>query len=273
MVIFIIIITSLILAIGSIFFLTATSQFWIPLVVFIASYVGLNILFLLYLFIIGLFVNIKKTYNKQLWLYNHATLLTMQWLLHIFKANVKTSGLEKVPHDQKYMLVYNHVSNFDPIIESWILRKDNVIHISKPENFKKPIAGRVVYRNCYIPINRDDNREAAKSIFRAIDFIKENKYCVAVSPEGTRNKGDVDKLLPFKDGCFKIALKTNCPIVICELYNTRNIAKAKMLKSTRVEMNIIDVLYYDDYKDLNTHEISEIVRNKIQNKIDERKAL
>ena len=46
-----------------------------------------------------------------------------------------------------------------------------------------------------------------------------------------------------------------------------------MLKSTKVEMNIIDVLYYDDYKDLNTHEISEIVRNKIQNKIDERKAL
>lgn len=269
MVLFCIIFLSIVLAIVSIFLIPSAGYFFIPIIVLIASFIGFNVMYLLYLFFLGLFVDMKKTYTEQNKLYNLTTIYSMQWLIGLFNVKVETSGLEKIPHDEKYMLVYNHTSNFDPIIESWVLRQDNLIHTSKPGNFKKPFAGKVVYRNCYIPIDRDNNREAAKSILRACNFISDGKYCIGVSPEGTRNKGSEKELLPFRDGCFKIALRTKCPIVICELENMSSIKHVNPLKKTKVKMNILDVLYYDDYKDQVTHEISERVRNEIQLKLNE----
>ena len=269
MILLLFLIESIILAVLSIFMIPDASYFYVPIIVLFGSFIGLNILFTLYLFVLGLFVNKKKIYTKQNKLYNLTTIYTMQWVLNLFHVKIEVNGLEKVPHDKKYLLVYNHTSNFDPIVESWVLRRDNLIHISKPGNFNKPLAGRIVYRNCYIPIDRENNREAAKSILRACNFIKEEKYSVAVSPEGTRNKGDVTSLLPFRDGCFKIPLRTNCPLVICELENMESIKHVKLFKKTIVKMNILDVLYYDQYKDMISHELSEIVRKEIQEKIDE----
>ncbi len=131
----------------------------------------------------------------------------MEFITDLARVNLKTTGLDLIPKNQKFLLVYNHTSKFDPIIQSFVLRKEDLIHVSKPENFKIPIAGNVIYRDCFIAINRENNREAIKTINKAITFIKDNKFCVGISPEGTRNKGDVTKLLPFRNGCFHIALK------------------------------------------------------------------
>lgn len=267
----IIIILSIIGSLVSFFLIPSISYFWVPLVIFVIAYIVFTIIYILILLLFGAFVNTKKEYNEQSGLYNFAVIRTMEWILNIFNTKIKTSGLEKVPHDEKYLLVYNHTSNFDPIVESWILRKDNLIHISKPENFKKIIAGPAIRRNCYIEINRENSFEAAKSIHRAVNFIKNQKYCVGIAPEGTRNKGDEKVLMPFRDGCFKIALYAKCPIVVVEVYNTKKISSDGPFKRTNVEMNVLDVLRYDDFKDLKTHEISDIVKTKIQNAIDERK--
>ena len=236
---------------------------------FIGLYIGLLMLYFIFLFILTLFVNKKKVYTKQNKFYHFFTIRTMELLLFMFRAKVKVNGMELVPKDMKYMLVYNHTSNFDPIIQSFVLRRDNLIHISKPSNFNKPIGGPMAYRDCYIPINRENNREAFKTILFASKFITNNEFSISVSPEGTRNKGDVNEMLPFRDGCFRLALYSKAPIVIVQMENVRKIAKNFPWKRTKVEMNILRVLSYDEIKDLKTIEIGNIVRNEIQNKINE----
>ena len=142
--------------------------------------------------------------------------------------------------------------------------------MSKPENFKIPIAGPFVYRNCYLSIDRENDRNALKTIVKCIKYINEDKFSIGIAPEGTRNKGDQKILLPFRDGCFQVATKSKCKIVVCSLKDLNRIHKNFPFKRTKVKMSILKVLDYEDYKDLHTSDISKIVRELITNKLNDR---
>ena len=68
------------------------------------------------------------------------------------------------------------------------------------------------------------------------------------------------KLSHFRNGMFKIAQKANVPIVVCTLKGTtdlfRNILR---LKSTHVEMHLLDVIPAEKLKGKTTVEIGEKV--------------
>ena len=57
--------------------------------------------------------------------------------MKVLRIRVYTSGLEKIPKNQKLMFVGNHRSNFDPIIEWLVLKPWDIAFISKGENFAK----------------------------------------------------------------------------------------------------------------------------------------
>ena len=233
----------------------------------ILYYFALIILYFIFIYIVSLFYDYKKEYKKQSKFAYKITILTMEFLLDLAHVKIKTSGLELLG-DKKFMLVYNHTSNFDPIVQSYILKDYDLIHISKPENFKIPIAGRIIARDCFIPIDRENNRNALKSIVRTAKYLQSNTYCVGVAPEGTRNKKEPTQLLPFRAGCFNIALISKCPIVICEMHNLNKIHRNFPFKRTIVEMNILKVMNYEDYKGLNTFAISKIVKETLLNKMN-----
>ena len=103
--------------------------------------------------------------------------------------------MEKLPKG-RFLMVSNHRSKFDPIL-SWLVFGDcQIAFISKPENFKVPVFGRLIHRLCFMPIDRDNPRNAVKTINRAVDLLKRDVATVAVYPEGTRNYGE--GLLPLQ---------------------------------------------------------------------------
>lgn len=238
-------------------------HFFIPIIVFFVTYISIILLFIIFIGILSLFINTKKEYEKPSMFHYVITIITMKLLIDLARINVIVKGKDKVPNNSRYMLVYNHKSNYDPIIQSYVLRKTKLIHISKPANFKIPIAGPFIKKSGFLSIDRDNSKNALKTIIHAIRYISDDICSVGVAPEGTRNKSDGYELLPFRSGCFKIALKSKCPIVICTMKNAINISRNFPWKRTNVEMNIIDVLSYDDIKDLDTNEVSKIVENKI----------
>ena len=63
--------------------------------------------------------------------------------------------------------------------------------------------------NCLF-LDRDDPRAGLKTILNGIENIKEG-YSMFIAPEGTRNHEE--EMLPFKEGSFKMAQKTNCPVI------------------------------------------------------------
>lgn len=215
------------------------------------------------LFIWSLFLSSKKEIKKPNRFYNRIVLETDYFILFFFRIHVKFKGKEKLPKDQRYLIVNNHISNFDQMVMMKYLKPLPIIFISKEGNFKIPIAGKFIYNAGYIKLNRDDPRVGIKAIKKAISYIEENKASISISPEGTRNKTD-SILLPFHPGSFKIATISKAPIVISGIKGTNKVIKRFPWRYTKVEFEILEVLSYDNYKDKTTVEIANYCENIIK---------
>ena len=59
---------------------------------------------------------------------------------------------------------------------------------------------------------------------------------------------------------FKIAQKTQVPIVVCTLKNTRDVIRnMARYKRSDVELNVLTVIRPEEYKDLTTPELADRV--------------
>jgi 1-acyl-sn-glycerol-3-phosphate acyltransferase len=240
--------------------------FWIGLFLVPALYLVFYILTLIILIIWGSFLKIgnKKGIDKPHPFYASIIRNVSSTTIHLLNTRVKVNGLEKLPDNRKFILINNHISNFDQMALLDILPKKYrpIIFISKPQNMKLPIAGPFVERAGYIPINRENPKKGLEAINKAVDFINRYDVPIGISPEGTRNKTK-EIMLPFHPGSFKIAYKANCPVVVCSIKNTNLVHKNTPFKHTTIYVNILDVIYPKQFENMNTIELSEICRNKI----------
>ena len=131
--------------------------------------------------------------------------------LILFVCGTKTTaiGVENIPTDKPVLFVGNHRGFFDVII-SYTYIKTRAAYVAKKEMAKVPIL-RVWMRNirCLL-LDRQNTREALKSILSGIEYIKDGTSLV-IFPEGTRNKGE--GVMEFHAGSFKLAEKSHSLII------------------------------------------------------------
>ncbi len=216
------------------------------------------IFYCLLLIISSYLINPEKEYNKNSKYYRFLLNSATACSLKLIRIKVKINGIENLPTDGRFLLVCNHISKFDPIISWYILRKYDIAFISKPENFKVPFFGRIIQKCCFMPIDRENPRNAVKTINRAVSLIEKYEVSVGVYPEGTRSKDGV--LLPFHNSVFKIAQKANVPIIVMTIIGTEKIHKNYPLHRSVVEMDFVNVLPACKIKSLRTAEIGDTVR-------------
>ncbi len=226
---------------------------WIALI-FVGSFLGVIALFLIVGFILSAVVNIKKPIKKPSRFYTFIYHMFVGWLDRLFGVKLTVNGEDKLP-DTPCLFVMNHRSNFDPIILADKYKKRRILMISKPSNFRIPIAGGVIHKVGYMAIDRENDREALKTVLRAADYLKKG-YSIGIYPEGKRNKNGVE-LLPFRHGAFKIATKADVPVVVTAIHETQNIKKNFPFKRTKVVLDILKTIYPDDYAGKTTVEISD----------------
>ena len=216
----------------------------------------------IFLWICSLFVDTSREYEKDSRFYR--TLLNWSTPIALWGARVRihTNGTEKVPGGQKILFVGNHRSNFDPEITWHVFRKWNLAYISKEENFRIPIFGRLIRKCCFMKIDRSNPRNAVKTINKAADLLKQQEVSIGTYPEGTRNK-DADGLLPFHNGMFKPAQKAGVPIAVIALSGTEKIAKNFPLHHTDVYLTVADVIPAQEAVNMRTSEIGERVRENL----------
>lgn len=185
-------------------------------------------------------------------------------------ARVSVTGTEKLPEGQRYLMVCNHRSIFDPIASIKLFGAEEYIYISKPENFRIPLVGAVMHKCGCLPVNRDNNREAIAMVKSASQLIRDDTASVVIYPEGTRSRED--ELLPFHAGSFKIAQRTGVPVVISAIHGTDEIVHNVPLKKTKIEIDILDVLDGDFVKSHTTRETAQIAQKMIQEHLDRKYA-
>ncbi len=235
------------------------SDFWIPIALFLGLTVVILIAYLLVLFIISLFINQNKPCESPSRFFLVNVYLIIELVLTVLRAKINYCGVDKIPTDRKFLLVSNHRSMVDAIIMVDLVKNFPVSFISKPENFKLPFIGPVMHKCMYLAIDRENPRNAMRTIHRATDFVKNDIASVMVYPEGTRSK--TCELLEFKDGVFYIAKKAKCPVVVVTTDNADMVFKNFPFKSTKVNVDVLAVIEPESFEDKTTHQISDEVRS------------
>ena len=213
----------------------------------------------LLLFISSCLVDSKKLYDKHSSYYRWLLVSSTWHLIFVGRVHFHTTGLEKIPEGQRFLLVCNHRSKLDPITSWYLLRKYDLAFISKEENFHVPCWGRLIRRCCFLPIDRENPRKAMETIEKAANLIKDDQVSVAVYPEGKRNfeKG----VLPFHNGIFKIAQKANVPVVICGMWGADKMPKNFPLHGTDIYFDVLDVMSAEQVKATRCNDIGEHARD------------
>lgn len=180
--------------------------------------------------------------------------------LFLLPVEIKTQGLEKTPKSGRFLLVCNHLHDIDPAFLLRCFKKSQLAFIAKREVRDMFLVGKVLPMLLCSLVNRENDREALKTIIRCIKLIKEDKVSVAVFPEGYIRPDR--KLHPFRPGVFKIAQKANVPVVVCTLRDT-HLALKKILsgKKAVVELHLLDVVPAETVTSMTTVALAQMIHD------------
>ena len=174
----------------------------------------------------------------------------------------------------KSLLISNHLSFLDPLM--LIIKSEKPItFIAKKEVFKMPFVGRVAKALEVFPLDRDNIMSQLSEIKKVVTYLKDpNKPSVIVYIEGTRNRFPENPCLDFHAGTLKIAQMAGCPINVGATYGSfRALSKKSCLRKYPVYFSILETISPDDFKKFNTNELAGSLRKKVDEKVDEFRAL
>ena len=232
--------------------------YWMLPVSYVGGFFVALILFLAVVLVSGLLVDRDKPQEKDSKYYRFLIARVSEFAKLLLSAKVHTEGLEKMPQSGRFLLVCNHLAEVDPLLLMGCLHKTGITFVSKRENRDRFMIGQYMHKIRCPLMNRENDREALKTILHCIDMLKEDQASIGVFPEGYIRPDR--KLHKLRSGVFKIAQRTNVPIVVCTLQNTQYIRfNYKKLKKTHVQLHLVEVIQPEQYEGMSTIELGTMI--------------
>ena len=235
---------------------TNANWLWALPVGFVGSFLGILVLGFLVILVMSKCVDPNKEQLQDNPFYRAVLYIVADAAHTALRVRVHTKGMEKLP-EGKALLVCNHLDNVDPvIIMHQVKKKQKLAFIAKREVAGMFLVGNFMHKLLCQRVNRENDREALKTILKCIEILKGDKASIAVFPEGGILGGNV--LHPFRHGVFKIALRTKVPVVVCTLWGTQNIVHNGLrLKPTDVDFHVLGVIRPEEYQGLTAVELGK----------------
>ncbi len=244
------------------------AQLWKCALIFVLGVPALTVLFVLSAAVVSLFIDTSWPRKKQNRLCRGFVAGGGEICCFYCGVRVHVGGQEKLPQNGRFLFVANHRSLFDPLVIFHALRAYNIAFISKPSNMKLPVLGRLAAGDCFLPIDRENDREALKTILCAADYLKRDLCSICIYPEGTRSK--TRQMLPFHHGSFKIAQRANVPLVIAAVSGTDTVKKNVLRRRTDVYIDILEVVPAAEVRAESTAALSDRAQRLIAEALEKR---
>lgn len=257
-------------------FLHSKNGWWQCPLIFLGIFLGLIVLHFAVVVTAVLLVDTKKSPDKFSRFYRAIINATLPMFFKISGVNIHSEGLDLVPDDKRFLFVCNHIDNFDPVVIMSLLPRAELAFIGKKEIYDTmPIVAKAMHKLHGLPIDRENNREAVKTIIKAVNIIKEDKASVGIFPEGYASADG--ELLPMRNGAFKIAYKAEVPIVVSVIDGTKPVRHNIFRRRSDVYFKVLEVIPAEALKEMNSTElgdkVTEIMLGGIKKiKIEEKKA-
>jgi 1-acyl-sn-glycerol-3-phosphate acyltransferase len=180
------------------------------------------------------------------------------------RVTIEAHGLENLPEEDGFILFPNHQGLYDVLafLEScprpfaFIIKKEasNVILLKQVMKALGSLA-----------MDRDDIRQSLQVINTMAEEVKKGRNFL-IFPEGTRSRQG-NRLIEFKAGSFKSAVKAKCPIVPCAIIDAFVPFDENHTRPVTVKLYYLKPMYYEEYQGMKTVEIAEEVKKRIEKTI------
>lgn len=176
-------------------------------------------------------------------------------------------GEENLPSEGGYVMYPNHQGKYDAlgIISSHkepcsLVMDEKKSHTILVSEFVDLCQGK--------RLKKDDVRQALRIINDVAADVKQGKKYI-LFPEGGYEFNNKNKVCEFKAGSFKCAVKSKAPIVPVALIDSYKVFNSFYMGKIITEVHFLKPLYYEDYKGLKTQQIAAIVKERIEEAIEE----
>ena len=178
--------------------------------------------------------------------------------------HIDVHGQENIPRENGFMFFPNHQGLFD------VLAIIKACPVPFSVVYKKEVSNVILLKQVFralhaIAIDREDIKQSLQVINQMTEEVKQGRNFL-IFPEGTRSRMG-NQLLPFKGGTFKSAVRAKCPIVPCALIDSYKPFDEKSIAPVTVKLIYLPPICYEEYKQLKTPEIADIVKTKIEEAI------
>ena len=228
----------------------------------VGVFLALVILFAVVLWVLSLFVDLNKEQIHYSKLYGFMVIQLLHLGFFLARVRVHATGLELVPRDRPFLLVSNHIHALDPIYFIYLMPWAHLGFISKKENYKLYLVNKYMHKIRCLPIDRENDREALKTILATVRILKEGKQSMAVFPEGYTSMDG--KLHEFRNGVFKVAQKAKVPIVVCVLQNSPALPRNMFRRRTDVSVQVLGVVPPEEIEHESTHDVGQRIHNMME---------
>ena len=183
--------------------------------------------------------------------------------------DLKVTGLENIPQEGGFMMFANHQGMFDVLAIASTCDQP-LGTVFKKELDGVPFLHQITLCTKSFSMDREDVRQSLTVIKNVTEEVKKGRNYL-IFPEGTRSKnGNV--MGEFHGGSFRCALKAQCPIVPIAFIDSFKVLDQKGSKPVSVQMHYLPAIPYEEFKDMKTVELADLVKSRIQACIDEKLA-
>ncbi|MBQ4088881.1 MAG: 1-acyl-sn-glycerol-3-phosphate acyltransferase [Clostridia bacterium] len=182
---------------------------------------------------------------------------------------IKTTGfgMENLPNEGGYVLYPNHQGKYDAY--GIVAAHDKALSIVMDrEKSYYPLVDEIISVLNGKRMDLNDTRQSVTIIRQIAEEVAQGRRYI-IFPEGAYSNDKHNTLWDFKPGCFRAATIARAPIVPVALVDSYKAYNSWQITPVKTQVHYLKPLTYEDYKDLNAHQISAIVKERIQAKLDE----
>jgi 1-acyl-sn-glycerol-3-phosphate acyltransferase len=183
-----------------------------------------------------------------------------QYAVNAGNIDLQIYGKENIPAENGYMLYGNHQGLFD-VVALVVSFPGPLACVFKHELRNVPLLKQIIACTKSFGMNREDTRQSLEVIRAVTEEVKAGRNYL-IFPEGTRSKKG-NEMNEFHGGSFRCAIKAKCPIVPLAFVDSFKVLDQKGSKSVSVQLHYLKPIPYEEYKDLKTVELAQLVKDRI----------
>ena len=183
--------------------------------------------------------------------------------------DLQVSGTENIPSQGGFLLYGNHQGMFD-VVALFASCPLPLGVVYKQELKNIPFLDQVLRFTKSFALDRSNPRQGI-AVMQSVQQELTQGRSYVIFPEGTRSKNS-NTMGEWHSGSFKCAAKAACPIVPVAFVDCYKVLDQKGSKPVTVQMHYLKAISYEEFKDLKTVDLAELVKSRIQACINEKLA-